>query len=432
MNLKLVLISLAFSFLLLVNCSPKIKQQSNQADVPAFAFDQELKTSYHLASQWFRNSMRDKGLFRYTFQPGPKNVYGRKNNAIRQLMASRLLAEMCHEDTSLLKMHKRNLNFLFRFWYKETKSRELADPENDSLKLKVNDAGLFLAADLGQEIQPEIEDREGYIYYNKKSKLGANAMMLRTLTISPLFDTYRTQARKLYNGIKAIITKNGVMQAFYIEPKYYYRNDYLLTFYSGEAIVALLEYGLKIQNQEVIDLAILAQDYYIEKYVHQIEEHYYPAYVPWHTISLNLLYKHSHNLKYAEAIFVLNDKLLELQDTTNVIGRFYNPASPQYGQPHTSSDGVYTEGLAYAYEVALLVEDGQRAERYLKAIELSIPNLRSVQFTPEECEGFKLPERSIGGFRSNASGSWIRIDCGQHIMDAYRKLLRLKREPGIF
>lgn len=432
MNPKISRLSLAFSLLVLLACSPKLNKQNAKLDVPAYPFEQDLRESYELARQWFGNSMRDKGLFRYTFQPGPKNVYGRKNNAIRQLMASRLLAEMCHEDTSLIELHQRNLKFLFRYWYKETASRAEAKPDIDSLKVEPDGSEIFLASNLDKLDQDQAIKNEAYIFYNKKSKLGANAMMLRTLAVSPLYDQYKDRARKIYNGIKATIAEDGSMDAFYIEPKYYYRNDYLLTFYSGEAIVALMEYGIKTQDKEVLDLAILAQDHYIEKYVHQLEENYYPAYVPWHTISLNLLYKHTQDQKYADAIFVLNDKVLELQDTTEFVGRFFNPETPQYGSPHTSSDGVYTEGLAYAYEIALLTKDNQRADKYLKAIGLSIPNLRSVQFTPEECKNFRLPHRAIGGFRSNATGTWIRIDCGQHIMDAYRKLFRLKGEPGIF
>ncbi len=53
---------------------------------------------------------------------------------IRQLMASRLLAEMSLEDENLVNLHKKNLEFMFQYWYKE-------------------------------------EGDLGYIYYNDKSKL---------------------------------------------------------------------------------------------------------------------------------------------------------------------------------------------------------------------------------------------------------------------
>jgi hypothetical protein len=45
---------------------------------------------------------------------------------------------------------------------------------------------------------------------------------------------------------------------------------------------------------------------------------------------------------------VLNDKLLDEMlvfesDILDIVGRFYNPEFPQYGTPHSASDGVYTE-----------------------------------------------------------------------------------------
>ncbi len=376
-----------------------IYAQTTQSLIPEdVVFAQDLHESYDLALQWFSHSLRDKGLFRYTFKPAEKNVYGRKNNAIRQLMASRLLAELSHEDTSLISLHKKNMAFLMKWWYKEKEGKD--------------------------------GETEAYIYYNKKSKLGANAMMLRSYVASPFFEEYRDAAQKIYRGIKACVEEDGGMIPFYHDPGYEYDKDYLLTFYSGEAIVALVEYAQKINSKEVLALAIRSQDYYIQKYVHELEENYYPAYVPWHSISLNLLYKITGEDKYAQAILTLNDKVLELQDTSNFVGRFYNPSTPQYGSPHTSSDGVYTEGLAYAYEVAKLTGNEQRANSYLKAIELSIANLRYVQFTPGECKNFEWPEIAIGGFKSRATGEWIRIDCGQHIMDAYRKLLQLMKNPG--
>lgn len=365
----------------------------------SFAFEADLRASYALAKEWFRHSMRDKGLFRYNFLPGPNNKYSSRNNAIRQLMASRLLAEMCHEDSSLLPLHQKNLDFLMKYWYKE----------------KVNEAG----------------ETEAYIFYNHKSKLGANAMMLRTLAVSPLLNDYLLEARYLLNGIRACINDDGSMVPWYDMPPYESDFDYLLTFYSGEAIVALVEYGQRVADQAVIELAIKCQDHYIEKYVQQMEENYYPAYVPWHSISLNKLYHLTGDRKYAHAIFTMNDKLLEIQDTTQFVGRFYNPETPQYGSPHTSSDGVYTEGLAYALEMALLLNDQARASRYERAITLSIKNLRSLQYLPEACRDFEYPERAIGGFRTSITSYWCRIDCGQHILDAYRKLLRLIGDADI-
>jgi len=172
-----------------------------------------------------------------------------------------------------------------------------------------------------------------------------------------------------------------------------------------------------------LDLAVRAQDYYIDRYVIHLAENYYPAYVPWHTFSLNKLWKITKNPLYAEAIFVLNDELLKTQDTTNEIGRFYDPDHPEYGSPHASSDGVYTEGLAYAYEIAKLTGNKNHQKLYEDSLQLAVGNLISLQYTKDTAAQYKRPDRAIGALRYSTDRSGIRIDTVQHTLDAYRKIL---------
>ena len=122
---------------------------------------------------------------------------------------------------------------------------------------------------------------------------------------------------------------------------------------------------------------------------------------------------------------MLNDKLLEIQDTSDFVGRFYNPETPQYGNPHVASDGVYTEGLIYAYEIAQLTGDHERQEKYLNAIQLAVRNLRSLQYTDENIlKNYDIP-RVRGGFFARDGKTSIRIDNVQHTLDAYRKILEI-------
>ena len=260
-----------------------------------------------------------------------------------------------------------------------------------------------------------------------KSKLGANAMLLRTLVYSPFFDEYQEEASALAEGIlKLQDDTTGAFQPWYIEPWYEYDSDYLLTFYSGEALLALVEYYEKIGSGEILDSAILSADFYIDRYAEKIEENYFPAYVPWHTLALNKLYKITAEEKYADAIFVLNDKLLELQNIApGLTGRFYNPETPQYGAPHTSSDAVYTEGLVYAYEIAKLAEDMERENRYRDAITIAFDNLEWLQYQEEVSEFPVEPRRYLGALRTKAESLWIRVDTTQHAVDAFTKLLEV-------
>lgn len=268
-----------------------------------------------------------------------RGEYSAGNNMIRQLMASRVLAELAQDDENLLALHRKNLDFVLA-------NRRQEDGQN------------------------------GYIVYDNKSKLGAAAMLIRTLAASPLYDEYEEIAEKALATVLSMQDDTGAFDARYIEPDYEYDEDYLLTFYSGEAILALLELYKKTQNPEILAAARLSQDFYLTRYVDEIEERYYPAYVPRHTMALTTLYTITNEQKYADAVFVLNDKLItemlhtDTDEPTDLLGRFYNPEFPQYGTPHSASDGVYVEGLVYAYELARALHDTGHVQQYSNALHL--------------------------------------------------------------
>ncbi len=348
-------------------------------------FLSKVDRSKTLAINWLKNNFREKGLWRYIYQPST-DTFPSKNNSLRQLMASRVAAEQAHHDSEFKNIHRENLNFIFDHWYIEE------------------------------------SNRLGYIYYNSKSKLGSNAMLLRTLSFSPFYPEFEAEAEKTAAGIISLINDDGSFNPWFIEPNYEYDSDYLLTFYSGEAILALVDYYERSQNPKILEKAIQVQDFYLDQYIEKLEKNYYPAYVPWHTQSLNKLYKITNDQKYANAIFTLNDKLLEIFDRTNYPGRFYNPNTPQYGTPHVASDAVYTEGLAYALEIAQLTGDDQRAKNYRKAITLAVDNLTSLQYCYEESISAEIAQKACGGFRYRVDDERIRVDNVQHAIDAYIKI----------
>jgi hypothetical protein len=357
----------------------------------------ELEASYKLARACFLKSLNMYGLFDYAYEP-VLNQFPKGNNPIRQLMASRLLAELSREDSSLIPEHQRNLDFVLT-----------------KLVLEKDDLSL--------------------VYMQNSSKLGANAMLLRTLVVSPLYEKYKEQTQRVKRAVLRSINKDGSMNPYLVEPPYAYQWDYLLTFYSGEALVGLIELYEKTREPELLAVIKKSQDFYINKYVNQLEKNYYPAYVPWHSIALNKLFKITNEKKYAQAAFIMSDKLLEMQDRTSGadIGRFYNPATPEYGSPHASSQGVYVEGLVYALELAKLLKEEARIKSYREAVELGFKNLISLQYNAENSGHLAAPERAIGGFRivraevdvpfTRDSGAEIRIDSIQHTMDGMRKYL---------
>lgn len=346
-----------------------------------------------LGETWLWNNFRDKGLFVYRFNPLTGERPDR-NNAIRQLMASIILARRSHQDPRLLELHRRNLRFIHDHWYSE-------------------------------------DAFGGYILYDNKSKLGANALYLRCLLASPDFERHRDKARKVLSGILAIQSLDGSFFPWYQEPGYAYDRDRLLTFYSGEALLALAEYAGQTGDSGAATAARLSAAFYLRRYVDEMDRNYYPAYVPWHTMAYARLHELSPDPRYVNAIFAMNDRLLELLDRNDVVGRFYNPFTPEYGSPHASSDGVYLEGLATAYRIARESADEKRARSYGEAIRISVDYISQLQFSAIDPAFHKSPPSAyIGGVPRRHDSPWIRVDTVQHAVDAMDAVLKAGNQPA--
>ncbi|MBW1989614.1 MAG: hypothetical protein JRI97_08715 [Deltaproteobacteria bacterium] len=343
-----------------------------------------VAASYSAARQWFVNSISGDVIFPYYFDP-IQGVYSYSNSMIRQLMSSRLLAQMAGEDPSLAGLHRRNLDFILNYWYRE------------------NSRG------------------HGIIFYDGESELGANAMALRTLCASPFFPQHEKEAEKIYQGIVYLFRDDG-FKPFYHEPRYSYLPAYTLAYFSGEAILAITDYARRTGNAEVWEKAAEIQEFYLKKYVDEIEENYYPAYVPWQTFSLCALYAHDPKPEYAEAVFVLNDKLMKIQRHGRHLGRFLDLAPDRPSGTHSSSDAVFTESLAYAYELSQRLGETGRKERYGRALAIAVYNLLRLQYVDLPPNA---PYRKFiaGAFRSSAQNPGVRLDSVQHVMDAFRKIL---------
>lgn len=348
---------------------------------------ERLTESYTAAVAWFLANLRDDGRFTYALDASTGEVLAGDND-LRQLMSARLLADLANEDRRLLALHDRNLDYVTREFYRDTA------------------LGL------------------GYILYDGRSKLGSIAMALRTFVVSPRFPQHERRAAALAATIMHLMDDRGAFAPLYVGDIGVFEGERLLTFYSGEAILALLEYAFRSGSDDALDAAIRAQRYYVERYVKEISLYYYPAYVPWHTMSLYGLFKLTGYRGYADAALVLNDKLLELQDTIQYVGRFFNPDFPEYGAPHSASDGVYTEGMTYAYELAVLVGDVERVVRFGRAMALALENLYGLQVADVEST-MKDSSVVVGAFRTRVDSWILRIDNTQHVIDAYRRVLEM-------
>jgi hypothetical protein len=332
--------------------------------------------------------LRWDGQFRYAYDAvGDTILTG--NNDVRQLMAGRLLAQLAVEAPELRASHRRNLAYI------------------DSAFVRHRSGGYAYAA------------------FEGGSKLGAIAMALSTVVASPYFEQRRSLAAALARTIRSMLNEDGSFNAWYIAGQSDVPAERLLTFYSGEAVLALLEYGARADDTEAIRSAVLAQEHYLQKYVHEIDEHYYPAYVPWHTQTLYWLFSLTCEPRYARGAFALNDRLLQIQDTVGVVGRFFNRDFFDFGPPHAASDAVYTEGFVYALELAHAAEDTIRVAKYARALELAVDNLISLQISPSDVQHGGYSAASVGLLRTRVASPLTRIDNTQHAIDAFRKILGL-------
>lgn len=348
----------------------------------------EVAAARELGLSWLENNFAD-GLFLYEFNPETAEIPP-SSNALRQLMASRVAAVEAHKSEVFAEIHAENLAYILKHWF------------------------LY-------------DDQGGYVLYEDKSKLGANAMFLRTLIYSPEYKVLRPQAYAMAGGIVSLLNEDGSFRPWYVEPDYEYETDYLLNFYSGEAILALVEYYEFSQNPDALAAAQKAAEYYLVHYGEKINENYHPAYVPWHTMAYAQLYELTKDERYVEAVFVMNDRLLELLDKKDYPGRFFQTKLAEEGQagPHSSSDAVYLEGLLYAYELAVERGDVGRTERYREAAELAAGRLISLQYKAKRDDFAADPRTYIGAMPVHENNPRIRVDTTQHALDAFEKYLKI-------
>ena len=343
-----------------------------------------VSVSYQQAEKWLINNIRDDGAFVYLYDP-VNDTDAEGNSMTRQLMASQLFAGLASENSTLRQAHKKNLEFIFANWYNQ------------------NENGL------------------GYMLFGNQSELAANAMALRTLVHSPFFAGYANQAQKIAEGIVSLINQDGSLKLRLRAADPEIKED----LYSGAAILSLAEYAAKSDQGKYLLSAITAQEFYLNKYVTHLDQNTFAAGMPWHAISLANLYKMTLRDEYAGAVFRLNDALMKFQDTTRVIGRFHQPGNLKYGPPDSSIDGVFTESLAYAYELARQKNDFVHQAGYKSAIQLSVQHLTGLQYTNDDSMDSDRNDKAEGAFRISAENQRIRVDCTQHVMDAYRKIMEV-------
>jgi hypothetical protein len=396
-NMPFLLTLLFLTMLISVSCTTQspiqaTKENHSQAMLEGITA-KNLNSSLLLAGQWLLNNQHTDGSLTYLYYP-QEYRYATSNNMIRQFMATGTLAEL--------------------FEYTSAESFRVSYGAN----MRHNFAAYYT------------EDRDlGYIEYGNEANLGASSIALMATLHS---EDYLGQQSLLANTILELHNESsGKFRTFYFPQNRDNDNQY---FYSGEAMLALMKLYAKTGNATYLNTAKQSFDFYSVYF----EDKMNPAFVPWHTMADYYLYLETKNETYADYILGINDWLLTIQnkDCSNPrhLGRFYDPNHEDYGPPHASSDGVYVEGLSYAYRIAEMRNDNERMESYKEGMLLGSRSLLEMQFSPKEATERSDTAAVLGGFRTNTERQEIRVDNTQHAIMAILGVLHTlsEREIGAF
>lgn len=350
-----------------------------------------------LMGGWMIRALHDDGRMTYKYWPS-RGEESEANNMIRQWMATVALTRLGYDrpDLGLHPLAHRNIRY------------------NLDNHFYVDDDGLGAVA-----------DPDGAV------KLGAVALAALALIEHPDRADFAAEESALLRTVDHLWQDDGAFRTFLVPPE---RNDNQ-NFYPGEALlmwaVLLREDG---PDPELLERFMRSFRYYREWHLEEGQRN--PAFVPWHTQAYYEVWRLTHDEELADFIFEMNDWLLDVQQWDDapypdMRGRFYDPSRP-FGPPHSSSTGVYLEGLIDAYQLALELNESARAESYRVAIRRGLRSVMQLQFVDDvDTYYISRKDRVIGGIRTTVYDNEIRVDNVQHNLMAVLKILQHMDEHAL-
>lgn len=332
-------------------------------------------------ASWFVRNMTAEGELPYkTFANGRPVARG-QNNTIRQFMATVCIHRYAEHvnDRCLIEHAKRNLTFNLKRFYCQ-------------------------------------HDEIGVIAFNGSAKLGASAMAaLAIYEQEGRNGEHSEQLSMLLSGIDRLWCKDGSFRTFHFPTD---RNDNQ-NFYPGETLCLWARLIQHERDPRLIGRFMSSFLFYREWHLNNRN----PAFVPWHTIACYSVWEVTKDTRLRDFILEMNEWLLHMQQSNTIIldfeGRFFSPARPDFGPPHTSSTGVYVDGLTFAYQLALLENVECLAKRFEHAI---MSGIRSVQCSliniSDPLLGYVYSLQAAGGVKTNPYDQLIRVDNVQHALAA--------------
>lgn len=285
----------------------------------------------------------------------------------------------------------------------------------------------------------------GYIYFNKKGKLGGTGMILvammkyRNETGDRSYDEY---IKKYARHLISRIYKTGEFLGYYVHP--FVQNGQPLVdmtdeerrntfsfYYPGEALLGLGLFANYFDadeelRAEVIQKSEIALDWIVDERP-KIYADLFTA-LPsdaWLMQAIEEWATNPHFRKQNYLNFVFGDAqtMMDHMYTANdspyidYEGAFYY----QKGD-HFYPDGSRCEGLIGAYYLAKKIGDEERAAKILEACKIAAQSQMLLFNNEYNSYAHKNPEKSQGAIRFKATRQWVRVDSIQHVACFYFRL----------
>src|SRR5690606_32924512 len=295
-----------------------------------------------LHASWLFNNLQANGRMVYKYWPS-SGKESSANNMIRQWMATVALGRVARRrgDAGLIDRVESNILYNLREFYTE-------------------DGNLGCIVEAGEKV-----------------KLGAVALACLALVEHPRRERFAKEEQALRRTVDFLWQPDGSFVTF-LRPAG--RNDNQ-NFYPGEALLLWASLAAEGDDPALRDRFMTSFRYYRAWHL----ENRNPAFIPWHTQAYRRMWSVRGDAELAEFVFVMNDWLIDIQQWDgqrrfpDTRGRFYDPKRP-FGPPHSSSTGVYLDGLIDAWRLARALGEGERQERYRRAIVRGIRSVTQLTF----------------------------------------------------
>ncbi len=342
-------------------------------------------------------SVQPDGRMLYIYYPSRGVEDKKRNNMIRQWMASLALVRMANFRRSDKK-----------------RAKQLARLAEDNIRYNLR---TFYHA----------TGNLGLIEYNKKVKLGAVALAVMSIMEHPQRKRFKRIEPKLWATIDYLWQEGGAFRTFFKPAD---RND-VQNFYPGEAQLAWAQRYEETKDAALLERFMASFRYYRDWHRGQRN----PAFIPWHTQAYYKVWRITQDAELVDFVFEMSDWLIEVMQQWDGVaypdmqGRFHSPVRTDFGPPHASSTGVYMEGLIDAFEMARALGREERVVRYRRALLRALRSARQLTFLDAR-DMFYIQKRDFlrGGVRTTIYDNVVRVDNVQHNLLAIFKILAAFRD----